>query len=1246
VATAHRDQIFESLLSSDSPSFLGHHRIYGVTVFPATGFVEMALAAGAELLGTEALVLEGFTIDQPLILPEEGGVSVQTVLSGASDGGYAFAIHSEQAKGQWTLHASGRLGRDHGDLGAERLAGLRARCPEELSVAAHYREFAERGIAYGADFQGLQELRRGREEALGLLKAPLGVQAGPPAYLLHPALFDAGLQAAGVLLPAGAGEGYFPVGIAKLRLASRLPGVFRSHGRLRGNEQRGTGQELDFTLYDEEGVAIVQVEGLAVKRATRETLLRSIAGATAEAGDEARNLYEVVWQEVAPVPDEPAGGRATERWLILSDHSGQGERTAAALQSRGAETVLVYQGEGYERKSDGHYRVNPLESESFKRLLQDAVPDGVCHGILHLWSLDSGETTDHSTMEEGERAGCGSVLYLVQALSRVTYQPRLWLVTRGALAVADRTATVAVHQAPLWGLNRTLVLEHPEFRSRCLDLDPAAAEDEERTLLRELFHADGEEQIAYRAGVRYGARLVRMGRKPAKTKETPRRIRIKEYGIIDNLTLEPMERTRPGRGEVEIAVKATGLNFRDVLRALGMLKAYEPQLQEAAKASFGFECSGVIAATGEGVLGLRVGDEVIAGLTAAGSLGSYTTVGAECVVKKPSWMSHAEGATIPLAFLTADYGLIELAQIKPGEKILIHAAAGGVGLAAIQIAQRAGAEIYATASPGKWDYLKSLGVDRVMNSRTLNYVEEIKAHTGGAGVDIVLNSLTADYIPGNLEILAPGGRFVEIGKIGVWSHEEMGRQRPDVVYYPFDLGDVARIDPGLLQEMLVELMTAFDKRELRPLRQTLFGIGEAASAFRYMAQAKHTGKVVLTQEESGIGIRAQATYLITGGLGALGVETARWLAGKGARNLALVGRGPGSAWAREQIEELRNSGVTVKVCPADLGQRQEVAAMLQEIAAGMPPLRGIIHAAGVLEDGVMLRQGLPQLRRVMAPKADGAWHLHQETKGLTLDFFVCYSSIASVLGSAGQANYAAANAFLDALVQERRRQGLHGLSINWGAWDRGMAAGLDSRGQERMKAMGLAMITPEQGFAALEQLLQGDATAACVLPVDWPTYLSRQYRGEVPSFFAAVAEKGPAPGQPADMVSRLASSPPGERQALLFEYVRSQVASVLGEAGSGTLQPRQRLFDLGIDSLMAVELKNRFESGLGVSLPATLVFDYPTLEALVERLGEGVSTLPEAGGAVAEAAVSAADEGLAELSEDEIARMLAQELEA
>jgi len=1281
---AHRDVIFESRITQDSPSFLGDHRIYGEVVFPATGYVEMALAGGAELLRSDDLTIENFSIRQPLILPSRGelmgvrnpdmhisptreAVRLQTILHPEDAGGYTFEIFSETLSNSappnyptpgevvWRLHATGMIrGEREEERRTERLEDLKARCSKHLSVEDHYRGFMEKGIDYGPGFQGIEQLMTGERESLGFLRANGTVEAEMSEYRLHPGLFDASLQVAlPIMMHGSSQENQIPVGIKRLRIKSRLSSVLWSHARLRGAGDLNESRELDFCLYDETGRAFVEVEGFLVKSATRETLL---AGSK---GKEDTGLYTVSW-ETAPLPDQ--AGDVSGRWMIFADAGGLGEKTAGALKAMGAEIVLIYRGESYVQEDKDRYRVNPLEPEDFRRLLKDALEGHSafgCRGVLHLWSLDSGEETQRLSIEQGKVFGCGSVLHLVQALSRAEHQPRLWLTTRGAQAVGKER--VSAHQSPLWGFQRVIALEHPEFRSVCIDLDPQKDIEEERHLLAELGDSegpDGEDRIAYRGKIRYGAKLIKsVQREQVRQVTAPRRMRIQEYGIIGNLTLGPMERRKPGKGEVEIKVSATGLNFRDVLRALGMLKEYEAQLQDASNARFGFECSGKIAAVGQGVEGLKIGDEVIAGLTVEGSLGNYVTVDVSGVAKKPGWMSHEDAATIPLAFLTACYGLERLANIRKGELVLIHAAAGGVGLAAIQIAQRAGARIYATASPGKWEYLKSLGVEAVMNSRTLTYAQEIKALTGGKGVDVILNSLTGEYIPKNLDILAEGGRFLEIGKIGIWDGERVRHNRPDVQYHPFDLGDVARNNPGLLQELLTGLMTGFERGELKPLKCTVFGLDDGANAFRYMAQARHIGKVVLTAEVKGVRIRPDATYLITGGLGALGLETARWLVENGATNLVLAGRGQGAA--KESVRATGRSplqGVRVNVLKADIAKQTDVA-QIMEALSGMPQLKGIIHCAGVIDDGILIKQDMERFRKVLSPKVDGAWNLHEATMGLNLDFFVCYSSVASVIGSAGQSNYAAANAFLNGFVHERRRQGLHGLSINWGPWELGMAARLKNRDRERIAASGIRAIYPEEGFRILEKLLLQDETEACVLPVNWVGATGRSPLLDLGRNYRRVMEessgrKGVSMDKSA-ILGKLEVTIAGQRRMVLLDYVQMQVAAVLGENVSDGIKPRQRLFDLGIDSLMAVELRNRLQSGLNIPLEATLVFDYPTVEALVDHFMENLYFLkdpePSSGkitGMKPEyAKPSLVNIALEDASQDEIALMLANELE-
>jgi NAD(P)-dependent dehydrogenase (short-subunit alcohol dehydrogenase family)/acyl carrier protein len=375
---------------------------------------------------------------------------------------------------------------------------------------------------------------------------------------------------------------------------------------------------------------------------------------------------------------------------------------------------------------------------------------------------------------------------------------------------------------------------------------------------------------------------------------------------------------------------------------------------------------------------------------------------------------------------------------------------------------------------------------------------------------------------------------------------------------------------------------------------------------RYIARLERRAESV---PDGGFGFEPDAGYLITGGLGDLGLAVADWMGRNGARHLMLTGRNAPSAPAAETIARIEQTGCEVLVVNADVASQEDVNRLMKEIDARMPPLCGIVHAAGVTDDAVISRLERERFRTVMAPKVRGTWNLHAATAEKPLDFFVCFSSAAAIMGAGGQANYAAANAFMDALAHERHRQGLRGLSINWGAWgDIGMAARMKAELRERVVAQGMGDMAPEQGLHLLGGLLRGEATQALVMAVDWDRYLSNRYPKAPPPFFNAVSGGRAAPGKPGDPVADFAGllnrMPAGERHGALLDYLRSQVAATLGMASPEQLEPRQRLFDIGMDSLMAVELKNRLESGLGMSLRSTLVFDYPTLEALMTHLSE------------------------------------------
>jgi NADPH:quinone reductase-like Zn-dependent oxidoreductase/acyl carrier protein len=661
---------------------------------------------------------------------------------------------------------------------------------------------------------------------------------------------------------------------------------------------------------------------------------------------------------------------------------------------------------------------------------------------------------------------------------------------------------------------------------------------------------------------------------------------------------------------VQIRVNAAGLNFRDVMNAAGVYPG--------GPIPFGAECSGTISAVDSGVTDMKAGDEVIA--VANGSFSAYATADARAVVPKPPAFSFGQAATIPIAFLTAYYSLHHLAKLSRGERVLIHAAAGGVGLAAVQLAQQAGAEIFATAgSPEKRAYLKSMRVPHVLDSRSLSFADEIMKTTGGQGVDVVLNSLPGEYIARSLAILAAYGRFVEIGKTDIYQNKPLGLFpfRNNLSYFAVDLERVCRERPALLRSLLLELMAMFQQGSLKPLPHNIFPVEDAANAFRYMARRKNIGKVVLSftgaesknRSNRASAPRADATYLITGGHGGLGLAVARWLVERGARHLVLLSRSGATSAGREIVAELAAEGATVATVQADVSNESDLARALSEIRNTMPPLRGIIHAAGVLDDHLVLNLDTESFRRVLAPKVLGAWNLHTLTADSPLGFFVVFSSVASVLGSPGQANYAAANAFLDALAHDRRAQGLPCLSINWGPWaEVGMAARAASARGPASRVM--HPLAPAQALAALDRLFEknGPAQAVAML-VDW-SQLARSLNGQQPPALISdllrekarpAVEKAARESGPRLSMQELLDASPDLRHALLLAHVQKSLAQVMA-LDAPELDPEESLSNLGLDSLMALELQHSLEESFGAKLPIDLLMGMPSLNEFVTRL--------------------------------------------
>jgi len=896
-------------------------------------------------------------------------------------------------------------------------------------------------------------------------------------------------------------------------------------------------------------------------------------------------------------------------WVLAADNGGVAAELAEALAARNQRVVLASRDTGPEEAGAGIRRVtlDMQQRESWQSLLQELEQDVPLSGVVHLAGLDGRgpRSTTPEMAADVDRAAAGA-LALVQGLTDSDLIPAkgVWMITRGA-QVLEQERGGQLAGATLWGFGKVLIREAGHLQPRMIDLDPGA-EAPLDDVVNELLYPDPESHIAYRFGHRQGARLVRAAAVTDRLTlpdEPGWALQPDAGGSLDGIHVVPLPEHRLEPGEIRASIEAFGLNFRDVFIAIGLVEDF-----------MGGEFCGRVLEVGDNVSSVAVGDRVV-GMTFR-AFASETVTLEDLVTPAPPGFSVTELATIPTAFVSAALSF-DLGGLKAGDRVLIHAGAGGVGLAAIQLVRAAGAEVFATASARKREYLRSLGVEQVFDSRTTAFGKEILEATGGAGVDMVLNSLTGEgFIDASLSCLARGGRFVEMARVDILSEEEMAAVRPDVDYAILKIDALKEEEPAHAGEILRRVMDRLAAGELNPLLHARWPLAEAGPAMKCMRAARHIGKIVLTNSPLARGrLRDDRTYLITGGMGGIGLVVADWLADHGASAIVLNGRRPPGAEAEEAIGKLRERGVTVQVELADVTDPEEVDAMLAHMDATLPPLGGVIHSVGVLADAALANQSWERFQRVLWPKVLGAWHLHRATENRDLDLFVLFSSIAGILGNPGQANHSAANAFLDQLAAHRRALGLAGQAIAWGAWSGlGEAEEQRERISRRREAFGSGWFTAQQGMRAFEQLVRQDVATSVVMAMDWSLFgEAADTRPTLLEDLLSPDENGEADtaASPEDLMSGLRESPPAAREELLVSFLQREAQAVLRMPSLP--EPTVGFFDLGMDSLMAVELRNRLNRAFAGEYvaPNTLVFDYPDIAALARHLAG------ELGGAVA-----------------------------
>ncbi len=933
---------------------------------------------------------------------------------------------------------------------------------------------------------------------------------------------------------------------------------------------------------------------------------------------------------------EEAPGDAEEKraWLALvdSDTDSRGQSIADALTRDGHRVVTVRPGEEFARPGPNEFVIPAADPKAFQRLCRTLKADGAsCDDVLHFWGFSTTAIDSPDGLMALQDRRCLSTVRFLQALQKADWPrpPRLWLLTSGAVHHPRQRIGIDPAQAPLWGLGRVIANEYPDVACKLVDLHPDHdAADVDKLLLAELRDPDDEDEILLSKGTRHVNRVRRVSlegqaeKLQAKTESggepVPFQLDFRAQGSFDNLYLRAFPVPKPGEGEVLIEVKATGLNFHDIMTAMGLLPDEALEVGFAG-ATLGMECAGEITAVGPRVQDFRTGERVIA--FAPSCFSSHVVAPTSTVAPMPADLSFAEAATIPTVFFTAFYALDTLAQLQAGERVLIHGAAGGVGLAAIQIAKLRGAEVFATAGTDeKRDFVRMMGADHVLNSRSLAFADEIMKLTDGEGVDAVLNSLAGEAIYKSLILLKPFGRFLELGKRDFYANSKLGLRpfRNNISYFAIDADQFMVERPELASRIFREVLGLFDEGVLYPLVHRTFPISRVADAFRHMQQSKHIGKIVVAMDQGNVDVASRerrklsleedGTYLVTGGLTGFGLASAKWLVEKGARNLVLIGRrGASTAEARAGIAEMEATGAKVVVAKADVSKAADLGRVLKDAGEKLPPLKGILHAAMVLDDVALMNARPEQFRRVFEPKILGAWNLHRLTQHMPLDFFVLYSSGTTIVGNPGQGNYVAACHYLEALAWYRRSRSLPALAVSWGAIDDvGYLARKKELKETLLRRSGFRAITAREALDRLEQLILSGAIHVAPSDFSWPTTLKALPAGGSPKFAYMRGEAGDEAddaGQPDAFKDLLLALPEEERLEVATQLIAEQLAKVL-RMPVAKLDVDRSILDMGVDSLMAVELQLTMEKQFGVDLPTMEVMGGISTAQLASRVLE------------------------------------------
>jgi len=1158
--------------------WLEDHCVDEAIVFPASVYVEAGLALQRHLHGDLVCVLEDLKFLKPLVV----GPHIEPLLYVSSDPTpSSFSVHSlsNQLEGSWTLHATGKLSRPWKGYQPEKVAlvDIKARSFEEVSHKKIYEILAGYGLNYGPQFQLIQNLYRQPSAALSVIE-----NSDQEDWILSPVLLDAGFQTLlGAKHPIYFDGNPLPVSIDRIHFFCKPKGKVYWYAKETFISTEVI--EGDIYLCDEEGNICVEV---------RHAVFRILTSSRMNLKANVDKLAYQIVQEKMPIALDTSPKKdflKDQQWCIVGNDPGYQtvlKKYGAFCQNRSQACDLRF-----EESSNINARSAQITNHK-----PDTVFNKDGNFLLLGDSQSQAGASNDLTLE---------LFRLVQSLATSEYRHTIWCrINSPQEAGLQGLAAVIRQELPHIQVNFFQALNPLEFlKVLTLKLPYVDA-----TIRPDGVYFSKIKRCQYGVDTEQDACLLQSNVEAFQ-------LETHSEGSIDRLFFRKLESKTLESGQIRVRVNTAAVNFKDYVKLLGR---FDKKMLEGTYfgAGLGMECAGTIEAVGADVHDLKIGQQVYAATPNAFS--SVITVSTDAVWEIPPQVSFEE-APMYIPFMTALYCLRNIANLKKDETILIHSAAGSVGLAAIQYAHSIGAKVIATTgTEEKRKYLESLGIQCVADSRSLQFVDQVILWTNGKGVDVVLNSLLGEFLLKSWSLLAPCGRFVEIGKQDINQNTPLPMEvfNRNASFIAVDLDRLFADDIQCIRKLAFDVLECFDKGIFKPIPSQMFPISKVSEAFQFFAKGLHIGRVMLKFTNEVINAKnlrldstlfnSHSTYLISGGLSGLGLATARWIVEKGGNHLILLGRRGASPEAQEEIQDLEQRGAQIVVVSVDVGDFTVLESALSNLPVNLPPLKGVFHSAMVLDDDLLINLDAERFKSVLHPKIAGCLNLHELTKQMNLDYFVLYSSISSLIGNPGQGNYAAANAFLDAFAIYRKNLGLPGLSINWGA--------ISSVGSSRMltahfETMGIKPIAPRVGLQVLEYLIRqgsSDQGRLAIMDVDWNKLLNHFTQLQQEALFSNLLESLETKGE-VSLQSYLLSLDEEKRVAAIADFIQNKLATIL-KMGAKEIDVKKKLGSFGMDSLMLMELQASFEQDLNVKIPLIELIKSPMISDLTNTINSIISS--------------------------------------